>query len=793
MNKNRPLPPPKPGSHEFEQELPPPLPPKKYKNKSFSNQQKVTLTKGNQIGDSKVQKLVQEFQGLITKSMNAEPDCPNNVINPTTTDDHIYDEVSFRSSTSGSCSAETEEQWSDFSSDSEHYYDAVAFDVMDPNDSLAKYERQNSTLKNAVAELLEKEQNYIDGLMNGILYFIPLLERAILPEGLRGQRNNLLTNIEEIHKFHQDEFLPALQSCNENVDQIAECFIRFIDSDKFYCYVKYAMNRRKADTIFERHRQYFTQNQMVMQSFPLLPIQQLPRYKLFMEKFIKETLKLEDDINTASNTSSIHKAHEMISQLNDLVNAAVSICHIPECESEFVATTSFSQSYSGFNRENDQVSVLILKPESNKQSSRNNPIDLFAQGKFTQVLETDIYDTAHYRWYKARFFVFEKLIIYTEIVKDTFPYRGHYFDSEINHWTDHKKLHLFCLQRGTQEIQMHYNKSIEATVTAIRQRVTPQFSPESEIVKLSKPIQAMIKPDFDMENSITAMVNSQIQFVKTFRENVDFYLEIDANFQVTHFRKFREVCLNMLQQHERVLSDLSSNAKNMSKICTMFLQYVKVDFPCIYGEYLKTVHAGKFIRTRITPNVVDVLSIDDFLYLCIDRLEDFTLFFTALTEHLSEIITKNVLFDKTLFQQVAIVQVQLEKFSHSVGENFRLLCLDDGVSSCGLALVSEQIKIQSGQLRTTNCRIFICERAIVCVACSFESRLTKRSERFDEVVFFDRFSGSDQPMRMRKSMRYKDMIYFTIEGTKYSVKFKNNQARDKFHANYVQQYVSVGK
>lgn len=190
---------------------------------------------------------------------------------------------------------------------------------------------------------------------------------------------------------------------------------------------------------------------------------------------------------------------------------------------------------------------------------------------------------------------------------------------------------------------------------------------------------------------------------------------------------------------------------------------------------------------------MNFLTIDDFLYLCIDRLEDFTLFFTTMTENLSDIITKNVLFDKTLFQQVAIVQVQLEKFSHSVGENFRLLCLDDGVGSCGLALVSEQIKIQSGQLRTTNCRIFICERAIVCVACSFESRLTKRSERFDEVVFFDRFSGSDQPMRMRKSMRYKDMVYFTVEGTKYSVKFKNNQARDKFHANYVQQYVSVGK
>lgn len=96
MNKNRPLPPPKPEPHRLKQEFPPALPPRDYENASFVNQQKVTLTKGNQIRDSKVQKLVQEFQGLITKSMNAEPDCPNNVINPPSTDDHIYDEVSVR-------------------------------------------------------------------------------------------------------------------------------------------------------------------------------------------------------------------------------------------------------------------------------------------------------------------------------------------------------------------------------------------------------------------------------------------------------------------------------------------------------------------------------------------------------------------------------------------------------------------------------------------------------------------------------------------------------------------------
>lgn len=72
------------------------------------------------------------------------------------------------------------------------------------------------------------------------------------------------------------------------------------------------------------------------------------------------------------------------------------------------------------------------------------------------------------------------------------------------------------------------------------------------------------------------MITSQIKFVKTFRENFEFYSEIEANLQGSQHRKFGEICLNMQQQHERILADLTSNVNNISEICTMFLQYVKV-------------------------------------------------------------------------------------------------------------------------------------------------------------------------------------------------------------------------
>lgn len=136
------------------------------------------------------------------------------------------------------------------------------------SDKSLSTERYSSPPENAADELLQNEQKYIDNLMNGILNFIPLIYHMNLPEGLRGQRNNLFGNVEEIHELHQDDFLPALRRCYQNVEQIAQCFIHYVETDKFYCYVKYALNRRKSDTIFERHRDYFS----VIKSYNTLTI-----------------------------------------------------------------------------------------------------------------------------------------------------------------------------------------------------------------------------------------------------------------------------------------------------------------------------------------------------------------------------------------------------------------------------------------------------------------------------------------------------------------------------------------
>ncbi|XP_021707050.1 uncharacterized protein LOC5571112 isoform X2 [Aedes aegypti] len=792
INNGHPLPtsPSRPVSTTFPSGVPPPIPPRKidYENIDFIGRTKIAYN--NQTRANSVQNLMQNFQALSCDEKGTEQNYPNYLYSTQYTGSlqHIYEEVPARSSTSGSNSVEVEEYWNDSMFDTE-WTDSGSRNVPFPfpcdgsqSTKRSSSKRSSTAPENAVDELIQNEQKYIDSLMNGILNFIPLIYHMNLPGGLRGQRNNLFGNVEEIHELHQDDFLPALRRCYQNVEKIAQCFIHYVETEKFYCYVKYALNRRKSDTIFERHRDYFSSNQHELNSFLLQPIQRLPRYKLFLDKFLKETLKFGDDQQTTSHVSSIQKAQEMLSDVIDLMNAAVSISDIRQCANEFAAISQFA---SGFSRDNDLASTLILKPKGNKLPSRNNPIDLFAQGKFIQAVETDIYDEARYRRYKAKLFIFEKLVIYTEVVKATLSYRGHYFDSEINFWDDSKKLHLFCLHRGTQEIEMRFNKSLANTVKAIRHRAISQFFNEPQLIDFEAAIEpqtaeASVTSDLDLDNNIMALINSQIQFVQILHANIEYYLECNTSYHETKIHTFREMCIRMTHLHyDRVLSDLSINVGNISAISTVFLQYVTTDFPHIYEEYLKISYkASKYIRIKSNTNTTSsfiVPTIDEFLFLPIES------------------IIQNASTDKSLYHRLAVVQVELEKFSQSVADNFRLLCLDDRIFEYGLAVISERAKIKSERMQISNCKIFLCERAAVCVAYSDEKLLAKRNERLGNVIFCDRFAGRAHPMRLRKSRKNDDMVCFTFRNEKYKVKFQNAQIKDRFYANYIQKYVSVAK
>lgn len=91
----------------------------------------------------------------------------------------------------------------------------------------------------------------------GIKNYVRALDKKELPKTLRGQKFRIFGNIENIYKFHKLEFLPKLKSCNENISEIADTFITYLQKDYFYIYVLFAINSKKSERICNNHIEFF--------------------------------------------------------------------------------------------------------------------------------------------------------------------------------------------------------------------------------------------------------------------------------------------------------------------------------------------------------------------------------------------------------------------------------------------------------------------------------------------------------------------------------------------------------
>lgn len=48
--------------------------------------------------------------------------------------------------------------------------------------------------------------------------------KNLIPLGLKGKSEILFGNLESIYSFHNQFFLPALESCSSNTESVAVCF-----------------------------------------------------------------------------------------------------------------------------------------------------------------------------------------------------------------------------------------------------------------------------------------------------------------------------------------------------------------------------------------------------------------------------------------------------------------------------------------------------------------------------------------------------------------------------------------
>ncbi|XP_034536478.1 triple functional domain protein-like [Notolabrus celidotus] len=148
-------------------------------------------------------------------------------------------------------------------------------------------------LRRIMEELLSTEREYVKALGYVREHYFPELERADVPQDLRGQRGSIFGNLEKLHDFHRHHFLNELESSMNEPLRVGRCFLRHTES--LCLYALYSKNKPQSDSLLVNHGQaFFKQKQqklgdkMDLWSYLLKPVQRISKYSLLLQDMVRE-------------------------------------------------------------------------------------------------------------------------------------------------------------------------------------------------------------------------------------------------------------------------------------------------------------------------------------------------------------------------------------------------------------------------------------------------------------------------------------------------------------------------
>uniref|UniRef100_A0A672IV88 Quattro n=1 Tax=Salarias fasciatus TaxID=181472 RepID=A0A672IV88_SALFA len=151
----------------------------------------------------------------------------------------------------------------------------------------------NRKVGRIMEELLSTEREYVKALGYVREHYFPELERADVPQDLRGQRGSIFGNLEKLHDFHRHHFQDELESCVSEPFRVGRCFLRHKES--FALYALYSKNKPQSDSLLINHGQtFFKQKQqklgdkMDLWSYLLKPVQRISKYSLLLQDMMRE-------------------------------------------------------------------------------------------------------------------------------------------------------------------------------------------------------------------------------------------------------------------------------------------------------------------------------------------------------------------------------------------------------------------------------------------------------------------------------------------------------------------------
>ncbi|XP_043959282.1 rho guanine nucleotide exchange factor 40 isoform X2 [Gambusia affinis] len=152
---------------------------------------------------------------------------------------------------------------------------------------------RGSKLLHIVEEMVTTEREYVRSLRYIIHHYFPEMERADLPQDLRGKRSVIFGNLEKLLDFHSQFFLRELESCWKHPLRAPHCFLRH--QEQFGLYALYSKNKPKSDALLMNHGQAFFRrkqlelgDKMDLSSYLLKPVQRMSKYALLLSDLTKE-------------------------------------------------------------------------------------------------------------------------------------------------------------------------------------------------------------------------------------------------------------------------------------------------------------------------------------------------------------------------------------------------------------------------------------------------------------------------------------------------------------------------
>ena len=100
-----------------------------------------------------------------------------------------------------------------------------------------------------MSELIETEKDYVDDLECIINGYLKEFEEAgnKIPAALHGKKNIIFGNIEQIYRFHSNDFLCELDANKDRPSQVWGLF--FMKSTEFEMYATYCKNQPSSEAL----------------------------------------------------------------------------------------------------------------------------------------------------------------------------------------------------------------------------------------------------------------------------------------------------------------------------------------------------------------------------------------------------------------------------------------------------------------------------------------------------------------------------------------------------------------